>query len=340
MRRYLLVGLFFLVAISVFFYYVWKQYPTYVVKQEGDFAYTQTDNLQRIVLKSADGQKMELVKKEGQWKVNGKYAPKADAMQSLLDAISRVKFLYPVPRAAHDHVLRDLMIEAIRVELYAGEEEPEKSYWVGGATLDGKGTYMLLERNGKPASRPYITYIPGFRGFLTARYIPDENSWRSRQIFAYTPEQIRSMQLVYPADSQRSFSIRQNAPGRYSLHPIAASYQIPDTPTTRYIRQYLGVFENIHAEAFSPENTSRDSLRLTIPWCQFQITDTSGKETRLALYRMPVMKRTKSVLSDDQGSSFDGDRFYFWLNDTDFGILQYYVWGKTFRKYNDFFFKP
>ena len=340
MRRYLPLGVGFLLIGFGLLYYAWTQYPAWKVSQEGAFAWKNTEELQRIVLKSADGNKMELVKQQGGWKINGKYAPKADALQALLEVLQRVEYLYPVPKAAHDHVVRELLTESIVVELYTTDQQPVKKYWVGGATLDGKGTYMLLERNGKPASRPYITYIPGFRGYLTTRYQPDEAGWRSRQIFALQPEQIQEMRLIYPADSQRSFIIVQPRPGQFDLKPITESFRIADTPTHRYIRQYLGVFENIHAEAFSPDNSSKDSLKQTTPWCHFLVTDTTGKQTRLALYRMPVMKRTKSVQTDATGGEYDGDRFYFWLNDTDFGILQYYVWGKTFRKYNDFFFKP
>ena len=89
MRRYLPLGIGFLLIGIGLLYYIWTQYPAWKVRQEGAFAWKKTEELQRIVLKSADGNKMELIKQQGAWKVNGKYAPKADALQALLEVVQR-----------------------------------------------------------------------------------------------------------------------------------------------------------------------------------------------------------------------------------------------------------
>jgi hypothetical protein len=47
-----------------------------------------------------------------------------------------------------------------------------KQYYVGHATQDNTGTYMLLTNpeTDKNYEDPFVTHIPGFDGFLSTRY--------------------------------------------------------------------------------------------------------------------------------------------------------------------------
>src|ERR1019366_4157746 len=137
-------------------------------KEEGSFAVENKNDIQKIVLVDTDKNKLELTKTGSLWLVNGRFPAREEMLQSLLEAVTRVTSLCPVPKAAHDNVIREMLAKNVKVEVYTGKDDkPAKTYYVGGPTVQNDGTYMLLENDGKMAARPHITYIPGLHGYLT-----------------------------------------------------------------------------------------------------------------------------------------------------------------------------
>ena len=65
----------------------------------------------------------------------------------------------PVPKAAFNNVIKQIATSGTKVEIYQGKDKPSKTYYIGGATLDHQGTYMILETEGVKSSVPFIMYI-------------------------------------------------------------------------------------------------------------------------------------------------------------------------------------
>jgi hypothetical protein len=313
-------------------------------KEEDAFAVSNKKDITKVILADTDKKRVELTLVNGVWMVNGKYPAREELIISLFDVITRIKTLCPVPRAAHDYVVRSLFEKNTKVEVYTGKnEQPVKVYYVGGQTPDGNGTYMLREVEGKPENRPYITYLPGLQAYLTPRFQTDEEVWRDRVMFKYEPEDIKSLSLEYPAEENKSFAINRVSKDSFSLSAISDKYTINQAYQQKYVREYLKFYSSISIETFDNKNPEKDSVvHTTTPYCIFTITGNDGKVNKARLFYQPINKRSKMPF-DNTGKimTYDVDHYYAAIHDDkDFAVVQYYVFGKLLRSYPDFFFKP
>ena len=313
-------------------------------KEEDAFAVKNKKDITKVILADNDHKRVELTKVNGVWMANGKYVAREDLVVQLFDVISRIKTLCPVPKAGHDYVVRSLLEKNIRVEVYTDDNaHPTVAYYVGGPTPDGNGTYMLREVDGKPDERPFITYLPGLMGYLTPRYQTDVEIWRSRVMFKYTPGDIKSFSLEYPAEENKSFSITQVAKDSFSLSPFNPQFAINQPYQQKFVQQYLEFYSSISFETFDNTNPTKDSVvHTTTPFCIFTITDKDNKVNKAKLFYQPVNKRSKMPWdANGKPMAYDVDHYFASINnDQDFTVVQYYVFGKLLRSYQDFFFKP
>jgi hypothetical protein len=312
-------------------------------KREGEFAYSKGADIYKVVLTDLKNNKLELELKDGKWIVNNKYEARTEQVQALMEAVTRMESLAPVSRNAHENVLKELAAENTKVQVYIkGEDEPVRTYLVGGPTLDSKQTYMLNMPDGEPAKRPHMVFLPGFRGYLTARFITNEEQWRSRIAFSYKRDDIKALSVTYPTEPERSFVIERLGADSFSLSPGAEQFRINEFTKQNYIRQYLDFYTTLSIETYDNEYSKKDSLKTTVPYSVISVTDLNNKVNKVTLYRMPIGKRSKTQF-DDKGNelTFDLERFYAWMNgDTDFAIAQYYVFGNVLRSYQEFYYKP
>lgn len=333
------------IIISLAFAAIWfikNQSKGTINEREGDFAVKDSKDIFKIILTDTEKNKVELTNSNGVWMVNGKYAAREDLSKQLLDAITRVTSLCPVPTAAHDNVIREMLALHVQVEIFDVKDNLMKSYLVGGPSIDGQNTYMLLEMDGVPAARPHMAYIPGFKGYLTPRFSTDEENWRTRVLFNYTEEEIKSLSIEYPSDEKKSFVISSIAKDSFVLSPLDEKFRINNSYQQKFIKQYLGFYSSISIEAFDNNYSKRDSVMKTTPYCTITITENDNSVNKVNLFYMPVSKRSKTQF-DPKGNemTYDIDHYYASIhNEKDFAIVQYYVFGKLLRSYSDFFFKP
>ena len=323
-------------------YFLFKKYYKTPEQLEAEFAVKDESLIRSIVLQDNKGQKLELAAKDGRWMVNNKYEAREELIKYLMEALTRIASLTPVPNNAHDNVVRDIMSEHIKVQLYNEQKELIKSYWVGDASLDNRGTYMLMEMDGKPAARPHIAYLPGYQGYITPRFNTDEEVWRSRKIFSDPAAQITDLTVQYFASPEKSFHIQRTPTDSLQVSPLQPGFLIQAPYEQKYVQQYLDFYTSISMEAFDNTYSGRDSLLSTTPYCRISLTNKKGEQKEVNLYRMAINKRSKTQY-DLQGREidYDIDRFYASVNGgKDFVIVQYYVFGKLLREYKDFFYKP
>jgi len=309
---------------------------------EGDFAVNDKTEISKIILTDVENKKVELARQGGVWFVNGKYPAREELVASLFDAITRVTSLCPVPTAAHDNVIRELLTRHVRTQIFDAKNNLLKSYWVGGPTVDGQNTYMLLEINGEPASRPHMTYIPGFKGYLTPRFNTDEENWRSRVLFNYTRQDINTLRIEYPDDEKKSFIINRVAEDSFEVGPVDKKFEVKETYQQKYIRQYLDFYSSIYIEAYDNSYSLKDSMMQTVPFATITVTEKDNSVNKVNLFRMPLNKRSKAQF-DENGNeiTYDIDHFHASIHDgKDWAIAQYYVLGKLLRNYKDFYFRP
>lgn len=337
MKKYVL---YIVVTLSLLMAAIALYYFRFVPKEQG-FAVKEIGKVTKIVMKNTKQQQIVLSRQGDQWLVNEKYPVRQELMSILLNTISRVTSLSSVPKRAHDHVIRQLMTDHVKVQIFAGDNVL-KTYYVGEETTNGRGTYMLLESEHENEKRPHITYVPGYQGFLTPIYANmDEDTWRSRVVFAYTEQDIEQLTVKYFENDKASFRINRVSGDSFVVRPLNEQYLINQPNELRYLKQYLAFYQSISSEAFETANSQKDSIMRTTPYCTIEVKNTKGETNKVNMYYMSITKRTKSVV-DQNGKplTYDLDRYYASQNDKDFLVVQYYVFGKILRQYADFFYQP
>ncbi|HEY0261798.1 MAG TPA: hypothetical protein VGB95_02145, partial [Chitinophagales bacterium] len=274
----------------------------------------------------------------GEWLVEKKYEASPEALRLLLQAVQNVETRSPVPVNGIENVVRDMLKERQRIEIYTGDEKPAKAYYIGGPTLDGIGTYMLMDLGEKTAKKPYITYIPSVRAYLTGRYDAKLLHWRSVWIYRQNRETIKDVKITYHnVDSLQSFSIEKEVNDSFKFYNYKHELATPQ-PKQLLLAQYLDFYSELSIEAFKNDDEGKDSILKNGTFCTISLTDVKGKNKTVELYRAPVTSASMvRTAPDGRPLKYDIEKFYLLFNNKeDFALAQYYVWAKTLRGYDEF----
>jgi hypothetical protein len=180
---------------------------------KSNYAIEDTASISKVFIADAQGGTVTLTKEKNTWMVDGKYVARPDNIRLLMKTFGRIAVKSPVPRSAYNTTIKSIATGATKVEIYQGETKPSKIYYVGGATLDHQGTYMLLETEGVKSTVPFIMHIPGFYGYLTTRFFTEPAQWRDAVVFKYASSQISSIAVNYYETPKQSFKIEKKDEG-------------------------------------------------------------------------------------------------------------------------------
>ncbi|HWY98921.1 MAG TPA: hypothetical protein VNY36_07550, partial [Bacteroidia bacterium] len=249
------------------------------------------------------------------------------AINTLLYTMKMVTVKNIIDKRGWDKVVKDLASIAIKVDVYSGDKKI-KSYFVGGQTNDHMGTYMLSvnPKNDQNYEQPYITYIPGFDGFLTSRYFILEEGWRDRTIFRYYPNEIKSVTIKYPL-LDHSFTIKEVTRNQYIIENPLTNQALSGFDTMT-VRQYLTYFQFVSWEVVvNPEK--KDSILGSTPIAVMEVKDTTGKTTNIKFFNRKAPDNANAKYGKDY--TYDPDRLYALVNNKDFVLVQYFVFGKLLQ---------
>jgi hypothetical protein len=321
------------VILSGISFWILKHNQSGTIRKElYDFAVPDTASITKIYMVNTGGKQVTVEKeKPGEWKVNSKFKARNDAVKNLLTCIKDLQVRTPVAKSALENVSKQLATSSTKVEIYQGEKLV-KSYYVGGDTQDGLGTFMLLTdlETGENSSMPFIMFIPGFNGFLSVRYFMDEDLWRDRSIFAFYPDQIASISVQYPHMLDSSFTISLNNSNIISLADNKGT-NISDFDTLK-AKQYINYYSNIQYEALKNDlpKSLRDSVISNGPVHVITLKDREGKTYIAKTFAKPAPPNSVDPVTGKLVTQ-DLDRMFVLINDgKDFATVQYYVFGKLF----------
>ena len=299
---------------------------TGTIKEElRDFAVKDTASINKIFMADANGKKVTL-EKTGirSWQVNRQYEARMDAIDVLLQTIYLLELKSPVSKASFDQVVKNIAGKSTKVEIYQGGNKPVKTYFVGGATPDNSGTYMLLENS----SAPFIIHIPGFTGYLTTRYFTDQEGWRSTDLFKYNIAEVKSVEVTYAEKPEDSFIIENISNGKLSLRSTYYGQPIANFDTTALV-EYLMNYQKINFE-FIVNDIPPATLDSIVTHCKkftITVTDDSGNKKMVNAFKKPVPEGTLNM--NNELIHFDQDRMYALINnDKDVVIIQHFVFDK------------
>jgi len=328
MRNKNLIAFIIVLALAIIAIYLVSNYKTGTIKTElKDFAVKDTASIDKIFLADKMGHQSLLERQpNGKWTVNGKHTARTDGIKTLLYTIGSLQVDAPVAKAAFNNIIKDLSSAGTKVEIYQ-KGEKVKTYYVGGATQDNLGTYMMIENS----SAPFIIRIPGFEGYLTTRYMADENSWKTPEIFAYTPEQISKVKVEYPKNPQLSFEIILHNANSFSVKSLQTNTEISN-PDTLAIKNYLLGFKKINYEAPLTDKPKSyiDSVLAQQPMHIVTVTEKDGKTKSVRTFAIKVP--AGSVDYGGKPIDFDVDRMFAQINDNrELIIAQFFVFDKILK---------
>lgn len=326
---YLIFAIVVVVSILVYI----NNSKTTLKKELRDFAFRDTASINKIFLADKKNNTILLERiAPARWMVNKKFIARQDAINLLLDAIASIEVKAPVPKSAFENVTKILASRSIKTEIYANNNLV-KTYYVGPATPDNLGTYMILENS----SVPFITYKPGFNGYLTVRYIMDEIEWRDLSLFPISITNVYSISYFFPQNVDASFTIVRKSSKDYELHDFKEN-KISYFDTLK-IKEHaiLTLKAKIDQWAFFIPKHRIDSLKKTVPIAQIKIKNINGDIYKLDLYRM--LNINKYVDEKGQPMTFDPDILYGFYNDSIPTLCQYFVFDPIMRPLSDFIIK-
>lgn len=322
---FIIGALLLLIGISIFIYLT-KGKTSTMDEDSRSFKIKDTASITKIFIADKNGNKSLLQRTAKGWVVNNKFACRTDAILNLMEVIKHVDVKMTVPKQAIDATLKTMSANAIKVEIYAGEDLI-KQYYVGHEPQGAEGSYLLLTNTetGENYKDPYLCCIPGFVGFLKPRYIANENEWRDRVVINYTPPQLRQIKVDYYNLPDSSFAINL-------LN--TTTFKLVDTKNKELafnetkLRQYIAYYQNLSYEFLFTGQDKRleDSLALQKPFCKITIVGNGFSNSEYKFYY-----KTSVFTAEQNGVTYkyDPDRLYLkFANDKEWALIQYFVFGK------------
>jgi len=214
-----------------------------------------------------------------------------------------------------------------RIKLFP-HEKLTRTYYVGDATQDNMGNYMLMEG----AEQPYVVFLPSLRGYIYPRYSTDVDDWRDHTIFRTPLQDFRSVKIEFFEEPEESFIVESDDEGHFSFTTLYDQQQKP-YDTLRML-QFVTAFKDIRFESMlnnklEPEYI--DSIASGPVAHIITLRETDGDEFVVKTFR----KGGISELYEEDGvglEPFDLDRLYAFINDgKDFVLIQYFVFDKVLR---------
>lgn len=302
-----------------------------MVGADRDFA-VDTNTVYKIFLADRNGGTTTLERAEDGWIYNGEYPARPDAMDNLLQAIHTVQMKFKPTNAAVPYMVKNLSTEGIKVELYGKQNDLLKTYYIGGATNDERGTYIIMEG----AEQPYVASLPNWEGNIRFRYNLSGDDWRDRTIFGSQVEEIASVSVEYPKQQNKSFRLQVDEID-YEVTPYYPLTPVINRPLkTGMVERFLNGFSNIQAVNYANRQTGRDSIEQLVPFVVIKLTEKDGDEYSLKLfprYKEALMDPKTGVVTAPQ----EVESYFGLLGTNDFMTVQDGVIRKVLWSYEFFF---
>lgn len=304
-----------------------------VLAAERNFAVRDIDEAAMVFLADRRGNTTLLVRQKDKWMVNHQYIANPNAIENLLNTIQNIEVKYKPPQAAVKQMVANLATEGIKVMVYDGKESLLKSYYVGGATGDELGTYIIMDG----FDAPYVGHLPGWTGNIRFRYNLKGEDWRDKTIFEYPIGSIQKVSIDYPTQSQHSFQLikegRDYYLGKTTDEPSKKGVLVNRGQAERYLK----AFEKIGAEAFENDNPRKDSIVQGLPFAMVNVESIQGHSQQLLLFPIqPTYIQVDGQTGEPIPSANSVERYFAYNSSEDLYLIQHRVFQKILMGYEYF----
>jgi hypothetical protein len=326
-----LIPLFLIVAaiVGIAIYMSSQRDVSKTTGDQADFAISDTSAIGKIIIADRLGNVIKLERKSGNyWELNEKYRARPDAVDVLMKTFRNIYVQRPVAKEAQEQVNRVMAGGSKKVEIYDQSGELTKIWYVGHATMDKKGTYMLLEtpKMGKSPSA-FIMDMKGFIGMLNTRFFTNENEWRSVVLLEYPQMNLEEIEVIYPSAPDSSFRITYDGGNAISLFSYPEQERIARFDTN-LVKDYMLNFKLVSFENYRTglSESQEDSVMASVPYQIIRIKDESNRhEIRLWPKKAPENQMNEA---GDAAAIIDRERIYAASQSGELALAQRYVWDK------------
>jgi hypothetical protein len=337
-KTYFLLGALALVLIV---YFVLDRNTGNTLKtNDRDFEFKSTGSIDKVFLSNKFNHQFATLEKKDntQWTVNDSFKANEFQIDLFFETLRKMKVKRPVSKNELDYVRKDIALNGTKVMIYENKSL-SKVFYVGGNTQDEMATYFLME-NG---NEPFVCHIPGWNGFLNARFFTNLDGWRSKNIFKLKADEIKTIDLEWTDNKEASFKIQNEANepvlfigGKLMANNIEVNLN--------QIKSYLNLWENLSFDGFPIDLNPHkiDSISKTKSILTIQVEDKKGNVTTLRIHRKGIKSDSK-IQFDEKGLplEFDVENFYAFINTKNSEVVQIqdYIFGKVMKKGSDFLLK-
>lgn len=331
---------FILIAAAI--YLISRQSNSTLRSGEDNFAVKDTARITKVFLADKQDRQILLTKSDdGLWLVNDSIEALQEKVNTLLKTIRGIDVQRPVSNKAHNGVVSRLAARSTKVEIYQKAwhinlfgkiklfpyEKNSRTYYVGGATQEKTGTFVLME----DAERPYVVGIPGFRGYISTRFTARLADWRHHVIFESKINEIKSLEIAFGEQPEQSFRIENIDNRMFKLKQLENNRYISQFDTVKVI-EYLTAYRNIRFEHLLNNSLPQhriDSIRSQEPAHIITLKRHDGEQQEVRTHYMPSYGRTDL---DGNPLPHNPDKMYAFINDgADVVTVQFFVFDKLLK---------
>lgn len=305
------------------------------------FAIDDTASVTKIFMADMRGNEVLLEKvRPGKWTLNDTLGARIEGVELLLNTMQRLAIQSPVSKSSYNSVVTRLATNATKVEIYQmvpridifgiglfTREKLTKTYYVGHSTPDNLGTFMLMEG----AEVPFVVDLPGFRGFVAARYSPRYSDWRDHTVFRTPPVRLQSITMEFPGQPGESYRIEKTGPNKVQLIGLKTGKPIEGYDPGRVV-DLVNTFKDLRFESVleKPDEAFRDSIVASQPLHIITVTDTTGVSKTVKTFRRPNVAGQFDL--EGNPLPWDSNRFYALLPENEeLVMVQYFVFDPATR---------
>lgn len=324
-----------LVLLSVVAWYIVKEAnrASTLSDYEGSFAVPDTTMIGRIKVLDRQGKSLDLLRKEGFWELNGKFRVEPRIMKEMLETVSQLEVKFIPPAAMVPNILKSLGTHGRRVDVLSTKGKVLKTYYIGGVTQDGTGTFCMMEGS----QQPFVVTMKYFHGSVSSRFFMEEKDWRDRTLLPLREEEVVRFSVEYPTNREKSFIISR-ANGELTVEPF---HDLTPRSTGKLdrdmVRTYLQEVATLRVEGFNNENPERDSLSRQLPFCTVRVEMRDSSSMAVAFHPMMTMDRRGNVLTGKDGKPLPIERYHVSSSWGDFMVVQNEPFKPLFATYALFF---
>ncbi len=286
---------------------------------------TDTAKVDRMIITEPSGAEIEVIRQNGTWTDKNGNCIQVGLVNSILDATYNAHFKGYVPDNATKTVINRIATTGTKVQFFS-EGSWNKTWYIGSATADHEGTYMIVESDeyGK-CDVPGIVELKNMKGIISPRFFADSRKWECTNIFNYELNELAEVDVKFMQHPERNFNVKQKG---YNYEVIYAGKRLPQLDTS-LVTRYLLKYKKINFELPNYELTDRqvDSVKKSTPFCVLKVKTVKGDTKTLRMFRRK--SETGELEVDDFGDQVKHDINSFWCQLPNGNLVkcQYFVFN-------------